>query len=46
VRTKDEYEFPVSKLLIGFFLLVVVGSSLVEVMNLFTKTKDPLEDAA
>ena len=30
-------EFPVSKTLIVFFLVVVVGSSVVQVLNLFNK---------
>jgi hypothetical protein len=30
-------DFPVSKTLIGFFLVVVVGSSLVQIFNMFSK---------
>lgn len=43
VKLKNDDEFPVSKWLIGFFLLVVVGSSIVEIISLFSKAKD-LED--
>lgn len=32
-----------SKWLIAFFIIVVVGSSLVEIMNLFSKSADPDE---
>jgi len=35
VKTKSDDDFPVSKWLIGFFIVVVVGSSLVEIFNLF-----------
>ena len=34
-------EFPTSKILIGFFLIVVVGSSLVQILNMFVKSKPP-----
>lgn len=40
VKTKDENELPVSKWLIGFFIVVVVGSSVVEILNLFYKTSE------
>ena len=35
-ENRDE-EFPVSKTLIALFLILVVGSSLVEVLNLFSR---------
>jgi Ribosome associated membrane protein RAMP4 len=34
-------EFPVSKTLIAFFLIVVVGSSVVQILNMFTTAKPP-----
>ena len=34
---EHEDEFPVSKVLIGFFLFVVLGSSLVQFFNIFSK---------
>jgi hypothetical protein len=41
---KHEEVFPVSKGLIAFFMIVVVGSSLVQVFNLFgSVNKPPLE---
>jgi Ribosome associated membrane protein RAMP4 len=43
VKTRDNDELPVSKYLIAFFIVVVVGSSIVEILNLFSKTKDPDE---
>jgi hypothetical protein len=36
-------EFPVSKGLIAFFLFVVVGSSLVQIFNMFKSSDDPLK---
>lgn len=38
-----EDEYPVSKTLIAFFLFLIVGSSLVQVLNLFRKGS-PLEE--
>jgi hypothetical protein len=35
---EKEDEFPVSKTLIAFFLFLIVGSSLVQVLNLFRKS--------
>mmetsp|Transcript_38873 Transcript_38873/g.116882 ORF Transcript_38873/g.116882 Transcript_38873/m.116882 type:complete len:89 (+) Transcript_38873:122-388(+) len=45
-----EDEFPVSKPLIAFFMFVVIGSSLVQILNLFSKGappigEDPMADA-
>eukprot|EP00567_Pseudictyota_dubia_P013065 CAMPEP_0197435938 /NCGR_PEP_ID=MMETSP1175-20131217/3431_1 /TAXON_ID=1003142 /ORGANISM="Triceratium dubium, Strain CCMP147" /LENGTH=76 /DNA_ID=CAMNT_0042965089 /DNA_START=163 /DNA_END=393 /DNA_ORIENTATION=+ len=40
---EHEDEFPVSKGLIGFFLFVVIGSSFVQILNLFQKA--PVMDA-
>lgn len=34
-------DFPVSKALISFFLIVVVGSSLVQIFNMFMTAKPP-----
>jgi hypothetical protein len=44
VTKKKEDELPVSRWLIGFFIIVVVGSSLVEVMNLFSRSSVPEDD--
>jgi hypothetical protein len=44
VKKRDENEVNASKWLIGFFIFVVVGSSLVEIFNLFSKTKALDED--
>jgi hypothetical protein len=41
VKTRENDELPVSKYLIAFFIIVVVGSSIVEILNLFSKSKDP-----
>jgi hypothetical protein len=35
-------EFPVNKILIAFFMVVVVGSSLVQVLNLFKTAPPPV----
>jgi Ribosome associated membrane protein RAMP4 len=43
VKTRENDEMPVSKYLIAFFIVVVVGSSIVEILNLFSKTQDPDE---
>jgi hypothetical protein len=40
VKTKGDEESSLSKWLIAFFLIVVVGSSIVEILNLFSRTKD------
>ena len=34
-KEKEKESFPVSKALIAFFLIVVVGSSIVQILNLF-----------
>jgi len=34
-------EFPVNKWLIAFFLIVVVGSSVVQILNMFSFAKPP-----
>ena len=40
-------EFPVSKKLIFFFMFVVFGSSIIQILNLFKGSKPPLgEDEA
>jgi hypothetical protein len=38
---EHEDEFPVSKVLIAFFMVVVIGSSLVQVLNLFKTSAPP-----
>eukprot|EP00568_Trieres_chinensis_P012704 CAMPEP_0183306344 /NCGR_PEP_ID=MMETSP0160_2-20130417/10792_1 /TAXON_ID=2839 ORGANISM="Odontella Sinensis, Strain Grunow 1884" /NCGR_SAMPLE_ID=MMETSP0160_2 /ASSEMBLY_ACC=CAM_ASM_000250 /LENGTH=70 /DNA_ID=CAMNT_0025469695 /DNA_START=132 /DNA_END=344 /DNA_ORIENTATION=- len=40
---EHEDEFPVSKGLIAFFIFVVVGSSLVQILNLFSRAAPPVE---
>jgi hypothetical protein len=40
--SEHDDEFPVSKALIGFFMFVVIGSSVVQIFNLFKKG-EPLE---
>jgi Ribosome associated membrane protein RAMP4 len=35
-------EFPTSKVLIAFFMIVVIGSSVVQILNLFFKSAPPL----
>jgi hypothetical protein len=39
--SEHEDEFPVSKKLIAFFLFVVVGSSVVQLFNMFGKAAPP-----
>lgn len=41
---EHEDEFPVSKALIIFFLVVVVGSSIVQILNVFQKQPVDLSD--
>jgi len=38
---EHEDEFPVSKVLIGFFLFVVVGSSVVQMFQMFSTASPP-----
>lgn len=36
-------DFPASKILIAFILIVVVGSSVVQILNMFGTSKPPVE---
>jgi Ribosome associated membrane protein RAMP4 len=40
---RDEDHYPVSKALIAFFLFVIVGSSVVQVLNLFRTSAPPTD---
>jgi Ribosome associated membrane protein RAMP4 len=40
---RDEDHYPVSKGLIAFFLFVIVGSSVVQVLNLFRTSAPPTD---
>ncbi|VEU34760.1 unnamed protein product [Pseudo-nitzschia multistriata] len=44
VKEREDDGPRISPALIGFFLVIVVGSSLVQVFNLFGGPKPPLED--